>query len=133
MSFKLDKPYTDRQYADFVVMYNHERGLDIKESTTAVYALEANEQWNEQTQLPEINPNYDAEQLDKAKLLAKQTSYKALTDIEQFTFYIKDQTKGVLLKNTPTMTIDRAIGELDKVAQQIRGLQYSTRTTITIT
>lgn len=123
MSFKLDKPYTDRQYADFVVMYNHERGLDIKESTTAVYALEANEQWNEQTQLPEINPNYDAEQLDKAKLLAKQTSYKALTDIEQFTFYIKDQTKGVLLKNTPTMTIDRAIGELDKVAQQIRGLQ----------
>lgn len=123
MSFKLDKPYNDKQYADFVVKYNHEQGLEIKESDTAVYALAKNEQWNSQTQLPEINPNYDDEQLAKAKLQAKQTSYQALTDIEQFTFYIKDQTKGVLLKNTPTMTIDRAIGELDKVAQQIRGLQ----------
>lgn len=70
-----------------------------------------------------LNPNYDDEQLAIAKLQAKQTSYQALKDIEQFTFYIKGQTKGILLKNTPTMTIDRAIGELDKVAQQIRGLQ----------
>jgi hypothetical protein len=39
--YKLNKPYTDKQRADFIVEYNHQKGLTIQESDTAMYALEA--------------------------------------------------------------------------------------------
>lgn len=41
MSYKLNKPCTDKQRADFIVKYNHQQGLNIKETDTALYALEA--------------------------------------------------------------------------------------------
>ena len=66
MSYKLDKPYTDKQYADFVVEHNHNNGRVIKETETAVYALEANEMMNEDG-MPIINPNYEAEQAQKER------------------------------------------------------------------
>lgn len=40
MSYKLDKPYTDKQRADFIVNYNHKQGLTIQETETALYALQ---------------------------------------------------------------------------------------------
>ena len=40
MSYKLDKPCTDEQRADFIVMYNHNQGLIITETDSAFYALE---------------------------------------------------------------------------------------------
>lgn len=40
MSYKLNKPYTDKQRADFIVEYNHKQGLIIEETNTALYALE---------------------------------------------------------------------------------------------
>lgn len=66
MSYKLDKPYTDKQYADFVVEHNHNNGRVIEETETAVYALEANEMMNEDG-MPVINPNYEAEQVQKER------------------------------------------------------------------
>ena len=66
MSYKLDKPYTDKQYADFVVEHNHNNGRVIEETETAVYALEANEMMNEDG-MPVINPNYEAEQAQKER------------------------------------------------------------------
>ena len=49
MSYKLDKPYTDEEYANFVVEHNHNNGRTIEETETEVYALEANEMmsWQE--------------------------------------------------------------------------------------
>ena len=41
MSYKLEKPYTDTQRADFIVENNHNKGLVIEETETALYALEA--------------------------------------------------------------------------------------------
>ena len=41
MSYKLNKPYTDIQRADFIVEYNHRQGLKIEETGNAIYALEA--------------------------------------------------------------------------------------------
>ena len=61
MSYKLEKPYTDEQYANFVVEH---QGLEPYETDTAFYMLEPNEQWNAQTQSPEINPNYEQEQAE---------------------------------------------------------------------
>lgn len=40
MSYKLEKPYTEKQKLDFVVEYNHNKGLEIEETSKALYALE---------------------------------------------------------------------------------------------
>ena len=61
MSYKLLKPYTDDEYADFIIKYNHHKGLDIKIMENAVYALEANEMIGEQGE-PVVNPNFESEQ-----------------------------------------------------------------------
>ena len=65
MSYKLEKPYTDRERADFVVLYNHNQGLIIEETDTALYALDADEIM--QNGVPIKNPNYAAEQLEAEK------------------------------------------------------------------
>ena len=40
MSYKLNKPYTSIQKADFIVLHNHQNGRTIKETETGLYALE---------------------------------------------------------------------------------------------
>lgn len=40
MSYKLEKPYSDKQRADFIVQYNHQASMLIEETTKALYALE---------------------------------------------------------------------------------------------
>ena len=40
MSYKLLKPYTNKEYCDFVVEYNHNKGMMIQETDYAVHALE---------------------------------------------------------------------------------------------
>lgn len=66
MSYKLEKPYTDKKRADFVVLYNHNQGLIIEETDTALYALDADEIM--QNGVPVKNPNYAAEQLEAEKV-----------------------------------------------------------------
>lgn len=66
MSYTLNKPYTDEEYADFVVEHNHNNGLLIEETETAVYALEPNEIMGD-AGVPVINPNYEAEQAQKER------------------------------------------------------------------
>lgn len=70
MSYKLDKPYTDEQYADFVVEHNHNNGRNIEETETALFALEANEILvNGEVQ---IDPEYEQKQAEKeAERVAK--------------------------------------------------------------
>ena len=41
MSYKLNKPYTEKQKLNFIVEYNHNQGLRVEETNTALYALEA--------------------------------------------------------------------------------------------
>lgn len=59
MSYKLKKPYTEEQYADFVVEHNHNNGRKIEETITALFALERNEIMKDGE--PIINPNYKDE------------------------------------------------------------------------
>ncbi len=60
MSYKLEKPYTDFEKADFIVEYNHKRGMMIEETKNdTLYALEKNEIMVNGT--PKINPNYEEE------------------------------------------------------------------------
>ena len=65
MSYKLEKPYTDIQRADFVVEYNHKRGMLINETETALFALEANEIMVDGE--PQIDADYEAKQAEMQK------------------------------------------------------------------
>lgn len=65
MSYKLQKPFTGKQYADFIVEHNHNNGLKIEETDSAVYALEPDEIM--QDGQPVKNPHYASEQLEIAK------------------------------------------------------------------
>lgn len=64
MSYKLEKPYTELQYADFVVEHNHNNGRKIAETENAVYALELNEIIGDDG-IPHINPSYESEQAQR--------------------------------------------------------------------
>lgn len=63
MSYKLNKPYTDKQRVNFVVQYNHNQNLTIEETDKALYALEANEIMVDGE--PIIDPEYEAKQAQK--------------------------------------------------------------------
>lgn len=65
MSYKLDKPYTYKHQLDFIVNYNHNKGMIIKETDDAIYALEADEIM--QDGVPVKNPNYEQELTQKEK------------------------------------------------------------------
>ena len=65
MSYKLEKPYTEAQRINFIVEYNHNKGLQIEETMEAMYALESNEIM--QQNRPIINPNYETEQVQRSK------------------------------------------------------------------
>ena len=82
MSYKLEKPYTIEQYADFVVEHNHNNGRLIKETENAVFALEANEIiGNDGT--PLINPNYKAECVEKARLVRIEEIKQELNELDK--------------------------------------------------
>ena len=40
MSYKLNKPYEENEKINFIVSYNHNLGLKVEETETAIYALE---------------------------------------------------------------------------------------------
>ena len=66
MSYKLEKPFTDKQRANFIVEYNHNQGLNIQETETALYALEA---WEilESDEVIDNSEEYQQEQVKKER------------------------------------------------------------------
>ena len=64
MSYKLEKPYTEKQKIVFIVQYNHNEGLNIQETENALYALEA---WEilEGDEVIDNNEEYQQEQVKK--------------------------------------------------------------------
>ena len=71
MSYKLEKPFTDEQRADFIVQYNHNLGLEIQETENAIFALEKNEIMGSGN-LPVINPDYETQAVSARETLFKQ-------------------------------------------------------------
>jgi hypothetical protein len=63
---KLTKPYTSKQRADFIVEYNHNKGLTIEETDKALYALEAWEKLEGDT-VVDNTEDYEKEQEQKRK------------------------------------------------------------------
>ena len=76
MSYKLNKPYTEKQRMDFIVEYNHNQSLRIEEGVTGLYALEA---WEllEGDDVVNNKEAWEAEQAQKEKeRIAKLTCTK---------------------------------------------------------
>ena len=96
MSIKLEKPYTDTEYADFIVLHNHNNGRRIEETETALYALEAWEVLEGDTVVDNTEA-YKAEQLTEAK----EAKIQEATDKA----YAYEQTDALItVKATNAMT-----------------------------
>ena len=65
MSYELKKPYSEKQKADFIVEYNHNKGLKIEETETSIFALEYNEVMKDG--VPVIDLEYEAKQAEERK------------------------------------------------------------------
>jgi len=78
MSNILTKPYTAKQKADFIVEHNHNKGLRIYETETALYAL-ADYEVVQDGQIVDISdsPEYQAE-------LARQEQERINQEAERF-------------------------------------------------
>jgi hypothetical protein len=74
MSYKLEKPYTSKQRADFIVEYNHNKGLTIEETDKALYALEPWESLNGDTVIDNTD-EYNKEQAELKRADLVQTLY----------------------------------------------------------
>lgn len=103
MSYKLEKPYTDKQRADFIVEYNHNKGLNIQETDTALYALEAWEKLESDT----VIDNSEEYQQEQAKKEAERIAMLNLTgaDVERGIYKAKgmdfDDIIAFVMANPP--------------------------------
>jgi hypothetical protein len=65
MSHRLNKPYTDEQYLNFIVTYNHNQNLRIEETQHYLFALEDNEILDGENAI--IDPDYEEKQKQKER------------------------------------------------------------------
>jgi len=80
MSYKLEKPYTDEDYANFIVEYNHNKGLRIEETLTTVFALENDEIIQDGN--PIKNPDYENEKNEQIKEQRKNEIKLKLAELD---------------------------------------------------
>ncbi len=106
MSYKLEKPYTNKQYADFVVEHNHKKKRLIVETEDTIYALEANEILDENGNVI-INPNYEAELAQKERERLNQLSLTA-ADVERAIYKVKGMDFEDLIKIVEQKTLSES-------------------------
>lgn len=100
---RLNKPYSSKQRADFIVENNHQKGYEIKETETALEAwgLTAEEQTekdlaDKQTRVREVREQYFIEYVDwyqSKPLLWEEMTEEEKQDISDYRKYLMDYTK----------------------------------------
>lgn len=120
MSYKLIKPYSEKERIDFIVKYNHKQGLIIEETNDALYALEVNEIMSENN-IPVINPNYENEVLQNLKEQKLQDLTNALTNKQ-------NNTEATLTFNIPVMLKK---GEEEKYVENFKLLTVTSAGSLT--
>lgn len=110
MSYKLDKPYTEEEYANFVVEHNHNNGRKIEETEIALFALEANEILVDGE--PVINPNYEEEQAEiKRARFNKDFFNTSLGYVRRKVSMATGETKDFLSDLLPTISMGVQMGQ----------------------
>ena len=125
MSYKLEKPYTDIQRADFVVLHNHQHGRNIKETQTALYALEPWEILEGETVI-DNSQEYHAEQLASAKAAKIQEASDKAFEYRNKTGLISFDGRPVALplaEGETTLTVHTELLNQDDMFQRVVGFQ----------
>ena len=78
--YKIEKPLSIQERADFIVEYNHNKGLRIEETDKALYALEA---W-ELLEGDEVVDNTEAWKAEQAQKERERIAQLKLTKREVF-------------------------------------------------
>ena len=81
MAVILEKPYTPRQRADFIVDYNHRNNKEIVETDKALYALEPWEKI-ENDQVIEDWEGYEERKRQEEKAAKRQKILQKLDDLD---------------------------------------------------
>ena len=81
MAVILEKPYTPRQRADFIVDYNHRNNKEIVETDKALYALEPWEKI-ENDQVIEDWEGYEERKRQEEKTAKRQEILQKLDDLD---------------------------------------------------
>ena len=105
MSYKLTKPYTEKQRADFIVLHNHQNGRRIEESASALYALEAWEVLEGDTVIDNTE-QYEQEQQEAERMrldLLNLTKADVLLALYQDKGLTPDDIKAMLKDNVPAL------------------------------
>lgn len=119
MSYKLNKPYKTKERIDFIVLHNHNNGRRIEETSTAIYALEANEIM--QNGVPVIDDNYENKQLKLKTEQQIQELNKELNDldIKRIRAICEPEIKN---KETGETWLDYYNSEIQSLRNQIQDL-----------
>lgn len=99
----LNKPYSSKERADFIVANNHKKGYEIKEIETALEAWGLTEEEqaekdlaDKQTQVRAVREQYFIEYVDwyqSKPLLWEEMTEKEKQDIADYRKYLMDYTK----------------------------------------
>ena len=126
MAYILEKPYSDKEKADFIVEYNHKLGLKIEETESKLFALENNELLQNGQAI--INPNYEQELLQKeneriSKLTCTKRNFALMLQKLGITY---TQLKDLISKNEQALLewdlcveLERSNPLLDKMAAEL--------------
>lgn len=116
MSYKLEYPYTEEERANFIVEYNHNRGLLIEESEGITYALE---HWEKLVD-GEVIDNTEEYEAEKARQEAERIAKLSLTKREVFLAIYQD--KGITPEQIRAQITDQgALIEFDYAEKYYRG------------
>ena len=126
MSYMLELPCLEKDRADFIVKYNHKKGLNIIETEEYLYALEPNENFVEGE--VKINPNYEKELEQKereriSKLTCTKRNFALMLQKLGITY---SQLKDLISKNEQALLewdlcveLERSNPLLDKMAAEL--------------
>lgn len=101
MSYKLEKPYTEKAKINFIVEYNHRQRLQIKETDTALYALEP---W-ERLEGDEVIDNTEEYEQEREKQFNKDFFQTSLGYVRRKVSMTTGETKDFLSDLLPTISM----------------------------
>lgn len=117
MSYELQKPYTEQERLDFIVEYNHNKGLQIIETDKFLYALEANEIML--NGMPAIDPDYEEIQKQKERERLNLLSLTA-ADVERAIY----KAKGIDFEDILEMVKDNPMIDLKALKIELKANNF---------
>ena len=112
MAHTLKYPYTEEERTNFIVEYNHNQGLVIEETETAIYALEP---WETIDENGEVISNKEAWELEKIEArkaqFHKEFFNTSLGYIRRKVAMATGETKDFLSDLLPTISMGVNLGQ----------------------